>query len=90
MLEAVGATGSITSAAKRLGMSYRRAWLLVEETNALFRAPAVETMHGGPRGGGAQLTAFGSEVVRRYRRIEGAMERATRGDVRYLEAHAAE
>ena len=90
LLEAIEATGTITSAAKSLGMSYRRAWLLVEETNALFRAPSVETAHGGTRGGGAQLTAFGREVVTRYRRIEEALLTAAERDIRYLEGERAE
>ena len=51
LLEAIDASGSITAAAKTLGMSYRRAWLLVEEMNAMFEPAVVETAHGGARGG---------------------------------------
>lgn len=70
LLEAIDETGSITSSAKRLGMSYRRAWLLVEETNRCLVRPAVETVSGGRRGGGTALTPLGVELVRRYRALE--------------------
>ena len=73
LLEAIEETGSITSSARKLGMSYRRAWLLVEATNNCLVRPAVETAAGGQRGGGSTLTPVGVELVRRYR----ALERAT-------------
>lgn len=73
LLEAIEETGSITSSARKLGMSYRRAWLLVEETNHCLVRPAVATATGGQRGGGSTLTPVGVELVRRYR----ALERAT-------------
>ncbi len=76
LLEAIAATGSITSAAKRLGMSYRRAWLLVDETNRCLRSPAVDTAAGGRKGGGTALTATGVELVRRYRALERRTEAA--------------
>jgi molybdate transport system regulatory protein len=76
LLEAIAGTGSITSAAKRLGMSYRRAWLLVAETNRCLRSPAVETAAGGRNGGGTALTATGVELVRRYRALERQTEAA--------------
>ena len=72
LLEAIRDTGSITSAAKALGMSYRRAWLLVDETNRCLRRPAVATAAGGRRGGGTALTEEGAELVRRYRAVERA------------------
>ena len=70
LLEAIEQTGSITAAAKLLGMSYRRAWLLVEETNACLVSPAVETAAGGARGGGTRLTPVGRELISRYRALE--------------------
>ena len=70
LLEAIAATGSITAAAKRLSMSYRRAWLLVDTMTRCFRAPVVAAEAGGTRGGGAALTPLGAEVVRRYRLVE--------------------
>lgn len=70
LLEAIRDTGSITSAAKALGMSYRRAWLLVDETNRCLVRPAVATASGGEHGGGTELTATGMELVARYRALE--------------------
>jgi molybdate transport system regulatory protein len=70
LLEAIGTTGSITAAARMLGMSYRRAWLLVDETNRCLTAAAVATATGGKRGGGASLTHAGAELVKRYRAVE--------------------
>ncbi|MEP7061904.1 MAG: ModE family transcriptional regulator [Betaproteobacteria bacterium] len=70
LLEAIASTGSISAAARTLGMSYRRAWMLVDETNRCLAAPAVSTAAGGPRGGGTRLSAVGAEFVRRYRALE--------------------
>lgn len=76
LLEAIAATGSISAAAKRLAMSYRRAWLLVDTMNRCFRGPVVEAEAGGQRGGGTALTPLGTEVVRRYRHAEALAGRA--------------
>lgn len=70
LLDAIGRSGSISAAAREMGMSYRRAWLLVEAANAAFVEPLVSTATGGSGGGGAQLTDFGRQVVERYRRLE--------------------
>lgn len=70
LLEAIGRTGSISAAAREMDMSYRRAWLLVEATNAAFVAPLVATATGGSGGGGAQLTDFGRMALDRYRQME--------------------
>ena len=72
LLEAIGATGSISGAARRLGMSYRRAWLLVEEVNAALCEPAVAAAPGGRQGGGAALTPVGARMIALYRSIERA------------------
>lgn len=77
LLEAIGETGSISGAARELGMSYRRAWLLVETMNNCFRQPLVAT--SSFRRGGASLTAEGQEVLALYRRIQKASLDATRG-----------
>jgi molybdate transport system regulatory protein len=69
-----------------MGMSYRRAWLLVDEINQIFREPLVEKQMGGSGGGGARLTRLGREVVDRYRAIEGAAATASSADVRALKA----
>ena len=65
-------------------MSYRRAWLLVDTMNRCFRTPVVQAEAGGKRGGGAQLTPLGAEVIRRYRRIERGAARAGAADIRAL------
>ncbi|MDS4014358.1 MAG: LysR family transcriptional regulator [Candidatus Accumulibacter sp.] len=78
LLEAIGRSGSISAAAREMGMSYRRAWLLVEAVNAAFVEPVVATATGGSGGGGAQLTDFGREVVERYRRMEQVAEQSVR------------
>jgi molybdate transport system regulatory protein len=70
LLEAIGRTGSISAAGREMGMSYRRAWMLVNVLNASFAKPLVSTATGGQRGGGTQITDFGSEVLRRYRAME--------------------
>jgi molybdate transport system regulatory protein len=70
LLEAIRDTGSISQAGRALGMSYRRAWLLVNDMNQCFREPVVTAQPGGSQGGGAALTAFGQKVVQKYRAIE--------------------
>lgn len=70
LLEAIGATGSISQAGRCMGMSYRRAWLLVQKMNAHFAEPLVETAKGGTKGGGARLTGTGREVATCYRQME--------------------
>ena len=84
LLEAIEASGSISAAARSLGMSYRRARLLVDTMNRCFRAPLVEAEAGGKRGGGARLTRLGAEVIERYRRIERDAARAGAADIRAL------
>ena len=69
LLDAIRQTGSISAAARSLGMSYRRAWLLVETMNRCFKEPLVSTLAGGRHGGGTQLTAMGEQVLRRYREL---------------------
>ena len=86
LLESIMETGSISAAARQLGMSYRRAWLLVDEINHIFREPLVETQMGGTGGGGARLTKLGRDVVGRYRAIEGAATTASAADLRALKA----
>jgi len=67
LLETIEQTGSLRQAAQTLGMSYRRAWLLLDALNRSFTEPAAIASVGGQGGGGARLTAFGSELVKRYR-----------------------
>ena len=70
LLEALAREGSITAAAKSIGMSYRRAWLLIDELNRALSEPAVSTAQGGAKGGGSQLTESGERLVALYRGIE--------------------
>ncbi|MCB1746663.1 MAG: LysR family transcriptional regulator [Gammaproteobacteria bacterium] len=70
LLEAIGESGSISAAAKSLGMSYRRAWILVDTMNRCFREPVVSAASGGSGGGGASLTAHGAEILHRFRAME--------------------
>lgn len=85
LLEAIAKTGSISAAARDLGMSYRRAWLLVDTMNRCFKQPVVAAEAGGKRGGGTQLTASGLRAVRHYRRIERSALRAASGELRALQ-----
>lgn len=85
LLEAIARSGSITAAAKSLGMSYRRAWLLVDTMNRCFRHPVVEAEAGGRRGGGTRLTALGEQVVRRYRASERLAAKAAAPELRALQ-----
>ncbi len=84
LLEAVGRTGSISAAGRALKMSYRRAWLLIEDLNTGLGTPVVETATGGSGGGGARLTPAGEAVIRGYRRIEAAAGEAARPDLQAL------
>jgi molybdate transport system regulatory protein len=70
LLEAIRDTGSITAAAKAMGMSYRRAWMLVDEVNRSLKKPAIASAIGGDHGGGSELTDVGQLLVRTYRHIE--------------------
>ena len=73
---AIERTGSISKAGRALGMSYRRAWLLVADLNACFRAPVVAAQTGGSHGGGAALTPLGQDLIRHYRALETAAHKA--------------
>ena len=84
LLEAIRSTGSISAAARSLGMSYRRAWLLVEEVNGALRDPAVTAETGGRHGGGAALTAVGERVIDLYRAIETHARSAAGGEFRAI------
>nr|WP_321845980.1 LysR family transcriptional regulator [Paraburkholderia bannensis] len=70
LLEAVRDHGSISAAARSLNMSYRRAWLLMDELNRALESPATVSEHGGQSGGGSTLTPVGEEIIRLYRGIE--------------------
>lgn len=85
LLEALERTGSISAAGRELGMSYRRAWLLIHSVNQAYKQPLVEASKGGAGGGGAQLTPLGREVLSLYRRMERKALRAIQTDIDTLQ-----
>lgn len=84
LLEAIARTGSISAAGRELNMSYRRAWLLVDEINRSLTEPAVSAAAGGAKGGGTSLTPVGEELVRRYRAVEEIATAAAAAELRRL------
>ena len=86
LLELIRETGSISAAGRRMGMSYKRAWSLVETMNGNFRAPLVESTRGGASGGGAALTSAGEQVLAHYRSLERQALAAGADDIAALEA----
>ncbi len=86
LLEKIAAFGSISAAGREMGMSYRRAWDLVEDLNRVFDKPMVERQVGGKSGGGDHLTALGLALVSQYRAIEQAAAEAARPHLAALQA----
>ena len=74
LLHHIRETGSIAAAGRQMDMSYKRAWMLVETMNAMFRAPVVESSRGGAQGGGAVVTETGHAVLAAYRALEAGAE----------------
>ena len=89
LLEHIRECGSISAAGRAMDMSYKRAWDLVDEINRVCRQPAVARQTGGKNGGGAALTAFGAQLVERYRRIERDAASAVRKDLAALRSDIA-
>ncbi|MEC3861708.1 LysR family transcriptional regulator [Mesobacterium sp. TK19101] len=81
LLEQIARTGSIAAAGRAMGMSYKRAWLLVEDMNHAFAAPLVDSARGGAKGGGAQLTGTGQTVLTLYRKIEDTAAEAGAAEI---------
>ena len=88
LLESIQQTGSISAAARSMGMDYKRAWLLLDSLNQAFEEPVLAAATGGTKGGGAQLTAFGAELLERYRRIEAMAVEGAKADLASLAARA--
>jgi molybdate transport system regulatory protein len=86
LMERIARDGSISAACRAMRMSYHRAWTIVNEINAMFRDPLIETQLGGVKGGGATITPLGRDVVRRYRSIERSVWRHAAGHIAALEA----
>lgn len=87
LVAAIDTTGSISAAARAMGMSYRRAWQLVEAINESFSQPVVLTATGGRRGGGASVTLFGREVIRRFGAMEAKASAAIVKDLQRFSRH---
>jgi molybdate transport system regulatory protein len=81
LLERIAATGSISAAGREMGMSYKRAWMLVDTMNTAFREPVVESLRGGAKGGGARLTTNGQAVLAAYREIVAGAEAGGKGAI---------
>lgn len=81
LLEAIRMSGSISKAARQLGMSYKRAWNLADTMNRCFREPLIDTATGGGGGGGARLTRFGEQVLVHFRSMETRTDTAIRADL---------
>lgn len=84
LLAAIAETGSIAAAGRALGMSYRRCWELVAIMNTHFREPLVTSVKGGARGGGADLSPLGQDVLKRYRAMERRAARAVAPDMDHI------
>lgn len=86
LLDRIRASGSISAAGRQMGMSYKRAWTLVEEMNGAFRMPLVSSARGGPGVGGARLTEAGEEVLQLYQSVVDRAAQAAAADLARLEA----
>jgi len=84
LLELIDETGSISAAGRALKMSYRQAWLLIDELNRMFREPLVTSQIGGGGGGGAAVTKAGASVIRHYRDMERRATGASSSDIRTI------
>ena len=87
LVERIAETGSISAAARAMGMSYRRAWQLVEALNRDYRERVIDTATGGKRGGGAQVTPFGRQVVAKFRAMEDKASAAIASDLKRFERY---
>lgn len=89
LLDAIVETGSISAAARKMGMSYRRAWLLVDTMNRCFKSPLVSSSAGGAQGGGASVTALGESVREAYRALQTDLDQAAAAHLKTLQRHLA-
>jgi molybdate transport system regulatory protein len=83
-------TGSISAGGRAMDMSYRRAWLLVDEMNRLFREPVVESQRGGKQGGGAMLTPFGEALIAHFHAMEEKARAALANDISWIVGNLAD
>ena len=87
LIERIAATGSISAAARDMGMSYRRAWQLVEALNVAYKEPVVVTAVGGQKGGGARVTPFGNRLAAEFRAMEDKASAAIAADLKRFARH---
>jgi molybdate transport system regulatory protein len=85
LLEAIVETGSISAAGRKINMSYRKAWLIVNDMNRYFKSPLVDATKGGQNGGGAHLTEMGHLVLKKYRQLEASAWEAINGPIKEFE-----
>jgi molybdate transport system regulatory protein len=85
LLEAIRCAGSISGAARSISMSYRKAWILVDEINHALKQPAVATEAGGSHGGGATVTPIGEQLISLYHALQAGARRAVEGEFRAIE-----
>ena len=69
LLKAIEKTGSLSKAAKSLGMSYKKAWSLIDAVNSRAKTPVCNTTVGGKKGGGSQITVYGKTLIETYESI---------------------
>ena len=86
LLEGIDRHGSIAAAGRELGMSYRRAWLLIDALNRMFAEPIVATRPGGKAGGGARLTEDGVALLRLYTMMQNRLVEGSSSDLKAIEA----
>ena len=87
LMELIAETGSISAAGRAMGMSYRRAWQLVEALNAAYKEPVVTTAIGGQKGGGARVTPHGRRLVAQFRAMEGKASAAIAAELKRYARH---
>ena len=87
LIERIASTGSISAAARAMGMSYRRAWQLAEALNKDFQERVVTTAAGGTRGGGARVTAFGLRLLAEFRAMEDKASAAIASDLKRFQRY---
>ncbi len=86
LLRLIDEQGSISAAGRAMNMSYRRAWALVEEMNSAFNQPLVDSSRGGAKGGGAQLTPTGRQMLADYSALEELLRREGDGELQRMRA----
>ena len=87
LLEMINQEGSLSRGAAKMGISYRRAWLFMQQVNDAFSLPAIATPEGGHGGGSAKLTKFGQQLIERYRQMEKAADAAAAETLQWLNTH---